>query len=395
MTAGRAGAAVWLLALGQTLIYAGSYYAFPALLPDLLAETGWSEAQLALGPTLAFLVMAVGTPLTGRLVDRGLGGELLIWAPVVAALALAGLSLADRPAVWIGLWLVIGAAQAGMLYETCFAFLTRRLGAGARAAITRVTLVAGLAGTLAFPLGHWLGDVMGGRGALVAFAGLLLMVAVPANALAVRWLRQGTRAGADRAPPPPGVLMAALRRPVFWGIAGTFALIWLNHTILITYVLVLFAERGAAEGAATLAAACIGPAQVLGRIVLMMNEARIGNAPAVMGALGAVVLASLVLWMAGAAPGLIFAFAVLQGAGAGVLSILRPVLTAERLGHEGFGVISGAIAVAPILASALGPSVGAWALAAGGAQAVYALVTGLALAGLALGGWLAATGPRP
>ena len=88
MTAGRAGAAVWLLALGQTLIYAGSYYAFPALLPDLLAETGWSEAQLALGPTLAFLVMAVGTPLTGRLVDRGFGGELLIWAPVVAALAL-------------------------------------------------------------------------------------------------------------------------------------------------------------------------------------------------------------------------------------------------------------------------------------------------------------------
>ena len=34
------GSAVWLLALGQTLIYAGSYYAFPALLPDLLAETG-------------------------------------------------------------------------------------------------------------------------------------------------------------------------------------------------------------------------------------------------------------------------------------------------------------------------------------------------------------------
>jgi len=127
----------------------------------------------------------------------------------------------------------------------------------------------------------------------------------------------------------------------------------------------------------------------------MMNEARIGNAPAFMGALGAVVLASVVLWMAGAAPGLIFAFAVLQGAGAGVLSILRPVLTAERLGHEGFGVISGAIAVAPILASALGPSVGAWALALGGAEAVYALVSGLALAGLALGGWVAATGPRP
>ena len=52
------GAAVWLLALGQTLIYAGCYYSFPALLPDLEAATGWTKAELALGPTLAFLIMA-------------------------------------------------------------------------------------------------------------------------------------------------------------------------------------------------------------------------------------------------------------------------------------------------------------------------------------------------
>ena len=35
-------AAVWLLALGQTLTYAGVYYAFPALLPEIEAATGWS-----------------------------------------------------------------------------------------------------------------------------------------------------------------------------------------------------------------------------------------------------------------------------------------------------------------------------------------------------------------
>jgi hypothetical protein len=71
--------AIWLLAIGQTLTYAGVYYAFPALLPDLQAQTGWSTAQLALGPTAGFLVMACLTPLTGRWVDRGFGGEMLIW----------------------------------------------------------------------------------------------------------------------------------------------------------------------------------------------------------------------------------------------------------------------------------------------------------------------------
>lgn len=70
--------AVWLLAIGQTSIYAGCYYSFPALLPDLEAGTGWGKSVLAFGPTLGFLIMAGLTVVTGRLVDRGLGGEMLI-----------------------------------------------------------------------------------------------------------------------------------------------------------------------------------------------------------------------------------------------------------------------------------------------------------------------------
>ncbi|MEZ5796949.1 MAG: hypothetical protein R3D63_05340 [Paracoccaceae bacterium] len=128
--AGAAGdsLAVWLLALGQTLVYSGSYYAFPALLPDLETATGWGKAALALGPSLAFLVMAILTPFSGRLIDRGLGGEMLIWAPVLVAAGLVGLALAPSTGVWVAAWVLIGVAQAGCLYESCFAFLTRRLG---------------------------------------------------------------------------------------------------------------------------------------------------------------------------------------------------------------------------------------------------------------------------
>ena len=164
MISDRQSRAVWLLALGQTLTYAGVYYAFPALLPDLQAQTGWSVAELAFGPTLGFLVMAVLTPFTGRWVDRGFGGEMLTYAPVLMALGLAALGFAANPWVWWAIWAVIGFAQACCLYESCFAFLTRRLGGGARVAITRVTLVAGFAGTLAFPLGDGLGRYLGGQG---------------------------------------------------------------------------------------------------------------------------------------------------------------------------------------------------------------------------------------
>lgn len=381
MSERRVARAVWLLALGQTLIYAGVYYAFPALLPDLTAGTGWSVAELALGPTVGFLVMALLTPFSGAWVDRGWGGEMLGYAPVIAALGVLALGFAPSPLIWVLIWVMIGVAQACCLYESCFAFLTRRLGLGARAAITKVTLVAGFAGTLAFPLGHWLGGLLGGQGALMAFA-VLVLIGGGVNALAVRDLRRLERAGDPRPEADTGALRLALRRPAFWALAVLFGLVWLNHGILLTYVLLLFEDRGASGDLATLAAASIGPAQVLGRLALLVQGARLSNARATVLSLLAIFAASLALIGAGVLPGLIFVFAALQGAGAGLLSILRPVLVADILGRRGFGAVSGATSVAPILASAAAPSIGAGLLHFGGPGVV--LVTCLALAVVAL-----------
>ena len=53
----RANAPVWALAVGQTLTYAGVYYAFPAILPDLLAELRQAGVQAG---TLSFGSWAEG-----------------------------------------------------------------------------------------------------------------------------------------------------------------------------------------------------------------------------------------------------------------------------------------------------------------------------------------------
>ncbi len=386
---GSAGRAVWLLALGQFLTYAGVYYSFAALLPDLLAATGWTKGQLAAGPTLAFLVSALFTPLTGRLVDRGFAAWLLVGLPFAAGLALIGLSVAGNPVIWLALWGVIGVTQAGMMYETCFAHLTRHTGAEARAAITRVTLVAGLAGTLSFPLGHWLGSALGGQQALVVFGVMMIFGAAPVNLLGLRSLQAVSMGTPSRVGDGGGRLGRAMRKPAFWVIAALFGLVMLNHSLILTFVLILMGDKGASPAMAALAAAFIGPAQVVGRIILMMNEARMTNGRATIIALVMVALAALVLNSAGGWVGLIFVFAVAQGAGVGILSILRPVLVVEYLGRRGFGAISGAIAVAPTLAQALGPSLGAWLMARGGETAALLAATVMAFAGVGLGALLA------
>jgi len=55
--------------------------------------------------------------------------------------------------------------------------------------------------------------------------------------------------------------------------------------------------------------------------------------------------AAMCLLFGGGTTGLIAAFVILHGAGWGVTSIVRPVITAEFLGRQGFGVISGMIAL--------------------------------------------------
>jgi len=363
--------AVALLAVGQTLTYAGVYYAFPAVLPALETLTGWSKETLAWGPTLSYILMAALTPVTGRLVDRGMGGELLTVLPAIAALCVALMGFVTEPLHWLALWAVVGVTQAGCLYETCFAFLTRRLGAEARPAIVLVTLIAGFSGTLAFPFGHFMVEWAGVKGALIGYAALMVAIGVPANLGGVRILRATTgAAGEERRPAAPGMVRAAMVRPAFWGLTALISMAYLDHGIFLTYILELFTSQGATPAIATMAAATVGPSQVVGRFLLMLYEARIDNRAATYGAIAGMAGAALSLWLAGFAPSAVFLAAVCHGAGIGIMSILRPVLIATYLGREGFGAISGAVAVGPILASAGAPVIGAWLLGHGGTDLV-------------------------
>ena len=380
--------AIWLLAIGQTLGFAALLYIFAALVVTWEQATGWSKAQLALGPTLSILVSATLAPIMGRLVDRGFGAELLAGGVLFGAGALVVLAQVQSVKQFVAVWALIGIAHAACLYEVCFAFLTRRLGAGARAAILRVTLLGGFASTIAFPAGAFLAEALGWRGAVLAFAATLALVAAPANFVAGRRLRQGLRAGHRSDPAGEGeadaALRRALRRPAFWTLAAAFALIAGNHVMLVSYFIPLSLDRGASQSMAVLAASCVGVAQVAGRLLLTLGEARMGTARASRVMLGALVAAGIAMWLAGVAPALIFAFAALQGAANGLMSILKPVLTAETLGHAGFGAIAGAMATGSLLGIAAGPFAGALLLETGGALALIGAAFAMALAAAAL-----------
>jgi predicted MFS family arabinose efflux permease len=154
--------------------------------------------------------------------------------------------------------------------------------------------------------------------------------------------------------------------------------------MLLTYILPLFQERGVSREWAAVAAACLGPAQLAGRMVLAFGGAKVENRMATRVSLLMVVLASCLLWFAGAAPVLVFVVVIVQGAGVGLMSIMRPMLIMDVLGRRGFGAISGASAVSPIVATAAAPVLGAYLLDQFGAGAIYACLIGFSSLSLAL-----------
>jgi len=376
------GPAIWMLAVALTLAYASFYYIFAALIVAWQSDLGWERTVLAAGPTLATILAAALAPVMGRLVDAGKGPEVMAAGAVVGAMALAGLASAQTPAAYLMAWGVIGLAQAACLYEVCFAFLVRRLGRAARPAITRVTLVAGFAGTIAFPAGAAMSAGIGWRGAVWVAAGVALVGLVPLFLGAGRLIRRSGLPVQDSLQADRGALKRALNRPQFYMLAVTFALVSLNHWMIVYFAVPIFLDLGAGMALAVFAASTVGPAQVAGRLILFRFEARLGTGITTLVCLGGMAAGTLALFASGLTPGLIFVFTAAQGGAIGVMTILRPVLIASVMGPAGYGAIAGAIQVPALLAGALAPLLGAVMLAGPGVPGL--LLLSLALIGAAL-----------
>lgn len=165
----------------QTLAWASSYY-LPAMLAIPIArDLGVSVPTVFAAFSAALIVSALFGPFAGRAIDRFGGRPILCTSNVVFAMGLLALSQAQGALSLFAAWLLLGAGMGSGLYEAAFATLVRLYGQSARNAITGVTLFAGFASTVGWPLSIWLESVVGWRGACLAWAALHIVLALPIN----------------------------------------------------------------------------------------------------------------------------------------------------------------------------------------------------------------------
>ena len=140
------------LGTAQTLAWASTYY-LPAMLAAPMArDLGLSTPTVFAAFSVALGVSALTGPGAGRAIDQHGGRPVLMATSVLFALGLVALGAAQGAWSLFAAWVLIGVAMGSGLYEAAFSSLVRLYGHGARNAITGITLIAGFASTVGWPL---------------------------------------------------------------------------------------------------------------------------------------------------------------------------------------------------------------------------------------------------
>ena len=210
-----------MLGVTQTLAWASSYY-LPAILAVPMArDLGVSTPTVFAAFSAALVLSALIGPYAGRSIDLRGGRPVLMATNLVFAIGLVVLAYADGVAgLFVG-WLFLGIGMGSGLYEAAFSALVRIYGHEARGPITGVTLIAGFASTVGWPLSTWLEVSFGWRGACLAWAVLHVAIALPLN-----WSLPRATSGAEqggRHPVPPAAEAEAGGARTSWLLAYIFA----------------------------------------------------------------------------------------------------------------------------------------------------------------------------
>lgn len=351
------------LGCSQTIGWASSYY-LPAVLAAPMAATfDRSPVFVFAAFSAAMVISATISPWAGARIDARGGRGILVASNLVFASAL--LILATAPASWVLAlgWVVMGLGMGLGLYEAAFATLAGIYGGKARGPITGITLIAGFASTVGWPLSGLMLAQWGWREACLGWALIHLCLALPLNLL----LPQGTSAMPSPDDPPQDG--PAPPRIALWLLAFVFAATWFNSTAMAAHLPGLLQAAGASTATAIAAGALIGPAQVAARVLEFSLLRRFHPlASARLAAAAHPVAAVCLVTFGGPAS---FAFALIHGAGNGILTIAKGTLPLALFGSAGYGARLGWLNAPARVLQAAAPLIFGAALAAWGVHAIW------------------------
>lgn len=335
------------LGITQTLAWASSYY-LPAILADPIARDLDLTPNWIFGAFSAALVISgMLGPRVGRQIDLIGGRWVLSASNVVLAGGLVALAFTHSITMLLVAWALLGVGMGLGLYDAAFGALGRIYGQSARSAITGVTLFAGFASTIGWPLTSLGLGSIGWRETCLAWAAMHIVIGLPLNLIFIPKTSRSEASSADdgkpRIPMDRSMILLAFAFAAAWTVTGAMA----------AHFPRILEAAGVSPGQAILAGALIGPAQVAARIAEAGFLSRYHPLMSTRLACLSHPVGAILIGIFGSPAAM--ALAILHGAGNGILTIARGTLPLAIFGPGNYAYRLGLLGAPSRVAQAVAP----------------------------------------
>jgi len=365
---------VWLGVL-QILVWGGSFFLMAVMADPISRDTGWPSQWVYGALSLSLMVSALLAPLSSRLVARYGGRPQMAASGAVVALGLLIMAASHNLALFLLAWAVIGVGMAMGLYEALFSTLGGLYGEGAGKAITGITLIAGFASTLSWPIVALAIEHLGWRVTCVGYALVLIVVVAP---LYWRVLPAGGRVEPRKQ--QQSADGGEVDRQLYLLLTSLFAIGAIIMTAIAVQLVAVLQGLGHSLPAAIGLAAMLGPSQVASRVLQILA----GKRHPVWTALAWVSLVLVGLLLVTLVPAATAVGLLVFGCGNGLRAIVRGLLPLAMMPPAQYVLLMGRMSRPSLIGQALTPLVGGYLFEHFGAMGVLVTLCLLALVNVGL-----------
>jgi MFS family permease len=352
------------LGLTCTIGYGTIFYSFSLFSIEFEHYFSWPK-QFIFG-VFSFAVFCSGclAPILGNKLDHMGARRLMTVGSLLVAIGLALLSQVDSKLMFILALVFLEMAGIFVLYESAFVAVTQHVGQQSRYPITQITLIAGFASTIFWPLISWMISEFDWRSSYLLLAMLHILICLPIHwwVLKPKVVISNVKEQSDelslgkslsnqcgQRQTPQHFLFIKYSLAIALGISA-FAI-----SSIQIHLFQIFDELKVDALLAITIGALIGPSQVVARVIDMVFGHRV--TPLLLGVISLALMAVGILGLlfVQSIPSSLWLFAIAFGAGQGLTYIVRGVLPLFLFGENNYGTITGQLNSIRMILTAIAP----------------------------------------
>jgi len=337
-----------VLGLGTTTTigYGTLYYSFTIMSTEIKNEFGWSTSFLFGIFSLGILLGGLIAPTVGKLLDYHGARIIMTVGSFLCFVGLYGISCIETQWQYIVSILFLEVVSTLVLYESAFVAFSQLAGNKARTPITQITLIAGFASTIFWPLISYFLTIMNWRDVYIVLGLFHILLAMPIHYFVLKpnlLIDNKSKEKSLTSLPDTVNLKGENQKEAKWFLIFVFSLIAIPVTVMQTHFMGLFAQFGFEMASAVILGTIIGPSQVVARIIEIAFVKKITPLQSGFYSILVLCIGLVALIFSGYSYYFALVFVILYGAGQGLIAIIRGSIPLYLFGKEGYGKSTGDI----------------------------------------------------